>query len=439
MLTVETHCMLVVSLHFVLAVQGDDFGVNYPAREMCALRGSSVVIPCTYYYPKKYWGTTLTVVTVKWFRSTARCATDSNTYVYHSTGTNVSTEYKQRTEYPENKVKNCTLKIRDLKSSDTGRYCFRFETNHRSAKWTDVTGVSLSIREPKVTLDHPGPDNTVKEGSLVSLTCSFVHCNLRESSIVWYKEGQLIGNEKSTKLQFNVSYEDSGKYGCASAENSSIKSEEINLIVKYAPKNTSVSITAPGGIVEGSSVTLTCTSTADPPVSSYAWFRRDGNGNKEKAHNKHLNFSRISSSDSGDYYCEANNSLGTQSSPSVPLSVTGVGMNMLVYAVAGSVAVIILLILVIIICIKKKKKDQPIGKVNVKSEGGNQESTGINTIYVNVLPSTRGTQDYLEEMEGIHYGAIRFQEKNQPHAPIEEKNIPLQDSIIYSTVAKPVI
>ncbi|XP_041091327.1 sialoadhesin-like [Polyodon spathula] len=199
---------------------------------MCALRGSSVVIPCTYYYPEKYNGTTLTVVTVKWFRSTTPDAVDSNTYVYHSTGTNVSTEYKQRTEYPENKVKNCTLKIRDLKSSDTGRYCFRFETNHHSAKWTDVTGVSLSIREPKVTLDHPGPDNTVKEGSLVSLTCSFVHCNLRESSIVWYKEGQPIGNEKSTKLQFNVSYEDSGKYGCASAENSSIKSEEINLIVK---------------------------------------------------------------------------------------------------------------------------------------------------------------------------------------------------------------
>ncbi|KAK1155055.1 B-cell receptor CD22-like, partial [Acipenser oxyrinchus oxyrinchus] len=184
-----------------------------------------------------------------------------------------------------------------------------------------------------------------------------------------------------------------------------------------SPKNTSASVRAPGGIEEGSSVTLTCTSNANPPVSSYTWFRRDGNGNEEKAHQQHLNFSSITSSDSGDYYCEANNSLGAQNSSSVHLSVTGrypiMGMSMLIYAVAGSVPVIILLILVIIICIKRNKKDQPIEKVNVKSEGGNQELTVINAIYENVngLPSSRGTQEHVEE---IHYGSIQFQERNQP-------------------------
>ncbi|KAK6470115.1 B-cell receptor CD22-like, partial [Huso huso] len=281
--------------------------VNYPPQEMCALRGSSVVIPCTYDYPESFEGPVLTVVTVKWFRSSIPGIADRDTYVYHSTGINVSPEYENRTKYLGNKVKNCTLQIRDLQSNDTDRYYFRFETNQPAGKWTGATGVSLSVT---------GKYHTVKEGSFVSLTCGFDRCTLNESSFVWYREGQPISNEKSNKHQFNVSYEHSGKYCCASAENSSFKSEQINLIVKS-------SVGAPGGIAEGSSVTLTCTSNANPPVSSYTWFRRDGNGDEEKARQQHLNFSSITSSDSGDYYCEANNSLGAQNSSSVHLSVTG--------------------------------------------------------------------------------------------------------------------
>ncbi|MGH0188577.1 UNVERIFIED_CONTAM: hypothetical protein FKN15_030710 [Acipenser sinensis] len=238
MFTVETSFLLVLPLLSQSAVQGGDWGVNYPLQELCALKGSSVVIPCTYDYPKSFEGTVLTVETVKWFRSSSPGIADRDTYVYHSTGVNA--------------------------------------------------GVSLSITEPKVTLDPPVPDHTVKEGAFVSLTCGFDRCTLNESSFV-----------------------------CG------IKSEEFNLIVNYSPKNTSASVRAPGGIAEGSSVTLTCTSNANPPVSSYTWFRRDGNGDEEKAHQQHLNFSSITSSDSGDYYCEANNSLGAQNSSSVHLSVTG--------------------------------------------------------------------------------------------------------------------
>ncbi|MGH0188576.1 UNVERIFIED_CONTAM: hypothetical protein FKN15_030709 [Acipenser sinensis] len=233
----EIFCILVTSLYNVPAVQGGDWGVNYPPQKMCALKGSSVVIPCTYDYPERFEGTGLTVVTLKWFRSSIPGIADRDTYVYRNTRINVSPEYKHRTEYLGNKVKNCTLQIRDLQSNDADRYYFRFETNQQDGKWTGVPGVSLSITD--------------------------------------------------------------------------------------SPKNTSASVRAPGGIAEESSVTLSCTSNANPPVSSYTWFRRDGNGDEEKAHQQHLNFSSITSSDSGDYYCEANNSLGAQNSSSVHLSVTG--------------------------------------------------------------------------------------------------------------------
>ncbi|XP_058866551.1 B-cell receptor CD22-like [Acipenser ruthenus] len=424
----EIFCILVTSLYNVPAVQGGDWGVNYPPQEMCALRGSSVVIPCTYYYPESFEGTVLTVVTVKWFRSSIPGITDRDTYVYHSTGINVSPEYKNRTEYLGNKVKNCTVQIRDLQSNDADKYYFRFETNEPTGKWTGATGVSLSVTEPKVTLDPPVPDHTVKEGSLVNLACGFDRCTLSESSFVWYREGQPISNEKSNKLQLNVSYEHSGKYCCASAENSSIKSEEINLIVNYSPKNTSVR--APGGIVEGSSVTLTCTSNANPPVSSYTWFRRDGNGDEEKARQQHLNFSSITSSDSGDYHCEANNSLGAQNSSSVHLSVTGritnEGMETILAIVAASIAFGILM-LGIIVFIKRRNKPSIEESFN-NAESQDRTDNISNIVGDSNLQGPAGEDD-------IQYAAIHFQPKSPERNKHQEEE---EDaSVIYSTVAKP--
>uniref|UniRef100_A0A8C7IKW9 Ig-like domain-containing protein n=1 Tax=Oncorhynchus kisutch TaxID=8019 RepID=A0A8C7IKW9_ONCKI len=42
------------------------------------------------------------------------------------------------------------------------------------------------------------------------------------------------------------------------------------------PKNTSVSLSPSGEIVEGSSVTLTCSSDANPPVDIYTWYKKNG-------------------------------------------------------------------------------------------------------------------------------------------------------------------
>ncbi|KAK6469803.1 B-cell receptor CD22-like [Huso huso] len=384
----EIFCTLVTSLFIVPAVQGGYWGVNYPPQEMCALRGSSVVIPCTYDYPERF-DTVLTVETVKWFRSSIPGITDRDTYVYHSTGINVSLEYKHRTKYLGNKVKNCTLQIRDLQSTDTDKYYFKFETNHPAGKWTGASGVSLSITEPKVTLDPPVPDHTVKEGSFIHLTCGFDRCTLSESSFVWYREGQPISNEKLNKLQFNVSYEHSGKYCCATAENSSFKSEEINLIVKYSPKNTSVSVRAPGGIVEGSSVTLTCTSNANPPVSSYTWFKNQSNVMKSGSE-QNLIFANISLCDSGEYYCESSNEIGRQISPAVQIRVKSLTiyfpfffffflsdkMNTILVAIVGIQAAIIFDLLVVICVQWLKSKSPQENSQNIQpSSGGDTYAT----------------------------------------------------------------
>uniref|UniRef100_A0AAY5ET27 Ig-like domain-containing protein n=1 Tax=Electrophorus electricus TaxID=8005 RepID=A0AAY5ET27_ELEEL len=67
------------------------------------------------------------------------------------------------------------------------------------------------------------------------------------------------------------------------------------------PKNVSVSISPSGEIVEGSSVTLTCSSDANPPVQSYNWFKEKTLLGKESTHI----IPNISSEDSGEYKCNS--------------------------------------------------------------------------------------------------------------------------------------
>ena len=64
---------------------------------------------------------------------------------------------------------------------------------------------------------------------------------------------------------------------------------------------TSVSISPPGDIQEGTDVTLTCTSTSDLPVRSYSWYKsynRIAMGSGKTYTIKH-----IRPEDSGEYEC----------------------------------------------------------------------------------------------------------------------------------------
>uniref|UniRef100_A0A3B1JGL5 Ig-like domain-containing protein n=1 Tax=Astyanax mexicanus TaxID=7994 RepID=A0A3B1JGL5_ASTMX len=79
----------------------------------------------------------------------------------------------------------------------------------------------------------------------------------------------------------------------------------------------SVSISPSGGIVEGSSVTLTCSSDGDPPVENYTWFK----GSSSVGTGGTYSIPNISSEDSGEYTCQSRNELGERRSTAVSLNV----------------------------------------------------------------------------------------------------------------------
>ena len=87
-----------------------------------------------------------------------------------------------------------------------------------------------------------------------------------------------------------------------------------------APKTPSVSVRPPGVIKEGGSVTLSCSSDANP-AADYTWFREHGGSVEELGEN--YTISNITTELGGNYYCEARNAVGLQNSTLMFLNVMG--------------------------------------------------------------------------------------------------------------------
>ncbi|KAL0196547.1 hypothetical protein M9458_010119, partial [Cirrhinus mrigala] len=78
-----------------------------------------------------------------------------------------------------------------------------------------------------------------------------------------------------------------------------------------APKSTSVSVKPAGLVVEGRSVTLSCSSDANPAVN-YTWYRDTEGLLNPVQTGPDLIISKIKLTHSGRYYCTAQNKHGTQ-------------------------------------------------------------------------------------------------------------------------------
>ncbi|KAJ8358144.1 hypothetical protein AAFF_G00030100, partial [Aldrovandia affinis] len=219
-------------------------------------------------------------------------------------------EYKGRVEYRGNKEHDCTLRVRDLRESDSKTYVFRFITDTNS--YYSKGGFTLSVTDLQVEVNPA----TVTEGQRVTLTCRTTCILSGSPTFIWYKNKNKLPlsttNLYNNDLQFTASSEDSGSYSCGVRDHDNLSSPAVTLHVRYAPKITSVSVNPSGGIVEGSAVTLTCNSDGNPPVQSYTWYKNRAITSSLK---QSYTIKEVKPSDSGEYYCEAGNGIGTGRSP----------------------------------------------------------------------------------------------------------------------------
>ncbi|XP_073426675.1 B-cell receptor CD22 [Dendrobates tinctorius] len=185
----------------------------------------------------------------------------------------------------------------------------------RKNEETDSRTIQLDVKyAPQNVKIMPERSIKLKEGKMITLTCSVESSNPPNPTITWYKNGNIF----KTKTN-NIQCKDTGKYHCK-AENSvgTGDSNNVEISVLYPPKN--VLIQKPmGNIKEGSSVTLICSTDANPPVSLYIWYKNDRQCFNST--DSHYSFSSITDGDSGYYECKAINDEGHNTSHATKLDV----------------------------------------------------------------------------------------------------------------------
>ncbi|XP_071385998.1 sialic acid-binding Ig-like lectin 6 [Centroberyx affinis] len=311
----------------------DDWGVTYTSTEICALKGSTVDIHCTYRYPAYLDHLTVTAEKTLWFtKQEGDQPVDLRT----------DSEYEGRVEYHGHQ-KNCILRITDLRETDSAVYKFRFITNHPTGKYTASSGVTLTVTDLRVQVSRP---SVYQFSTWAELQCHS-SCRLASCpSYVWYRSGEKI----KEGISYTGYFGPEDNYSCAVKGQEDFQSPSV-----YAPKVPSALVSPSGEIVEGSSVTLTCSSDANP-AATYTWYKENGNpDHKPLKTGPQLDFVSIQSSDSGEYYCSAENALRSKRSDSMSINVKWKGT---IYMNAARLTLIILILITVFLLylwIRKKK------------------------------------------------------------------------------------
>uniref|UniRef100_A0A4W5RJ04 Ig-like domain-containing protein n=1 Tax=Hucho hucho TaxID=62062 RepID=A0A4W5RJ04_9TELE len=284
-----------------------------------ALSGSCVVIPCSFTLRSGYESFLTTSCKGIWINRWREVVFDSSL-----TGTGLNTIQGNLTGNLQQK--ECTTILNDL-SSFNDYFSFRIECDNKYASF--VLCVHLRCRFELAVFNAqliPATVN-VMEGTSVSLICSAAApCPSLPPALTWtptlsdsVEDLQETPNQDITSLlNFTASHVHHGeKISCtalykrqAGKSDKSLKTY-LAVTVLYPPKNTSLSVSPSGSVVEGSFVTLTCNSNANPPVKNYTWYKI--NGTEAVTLGSGESFTLDSkASDSGKYCCEALHALGTE-------------------------------------------------------------------------------------------------------------------------------
>ncbi|KAI4877003.1 hypothetical protein NFI96_022489 [Prochilodus magdalenae] len=302
-------------LLMAVGASGTEWSVKYNQQEICALEGSTVFMNGSYTLPEDlivretFW-----VIDPVHGKEPIDLKQDSS--------------YSSRVETLTDRQKHFSLRLNDVMKKDEHQYVFRFITLQESINWEGKPGVQLRVTDLHV--EAPGE---VTEGGTAVLTCRTT-CSLTDPTFIWYKNGRPLTTKtiKNNQLHLQtVSSEDAGSYSCAVGGYQHLCSAAQNLRVRYPPKSVTVSICTSGEVVEGSSVTLTCSSEANPPVKNYTWFKEGGASPVGSGHS--YTITSITAEHTGLYYCVAQNEHGAQNG-TVMVTVKTRG-SLVLYVVVG--------------------------------------------------------------------------------------------------------
>ncbi|XP_060896981.1 B-cell receptor CD22-like [Labrus mixtus] len=278
----------------------DLWDVTYSSEAICAPKGSTVEMSCTFTYPEGINEEVNTLQETFW-------STDDHDY---------KVDVKEDSKYSGRVQNTCVgnnsgyvQDLWDVTYSHEEICAPKGSTVEMSCTFTYPEGINEEVNTLQETFwstdDHDYKVD-VKEDS---------KC-LPETSFIWFKNGEEIKDETSYRYSpEQVLQTDS--YSCAVRGHEKFPSPPV-----YAPKPPSVSVSFHDEIVEGTSVNLTCSSDANP-AADYTWYKADEPLNPNHTYpGATLVFSSIESSDFGEFYCEAENTLGRTTSKRISVNLT---------------------------------------------------------------------------------------------------------------------
>ncbi|XP_052400918.1 B-cell receptor CD22-like isoform X1 [Carassius gibelio] len=329
-----------------------DFNIYLPEK-IKALSGYSVIIKCRFEIKEQFDKDLTERATGVWYKDRAYLNTN---VVFNSSTSSQKSSMKGKIT-GKLKDKDCTTVFYDLRSNHSGQYFFRIEGEGKLKHIYKQANVSIDVIEsppkPRVQLyveqkEVQGQEEVLEvlERSSVSLRCSAeTLCSSPPPTLTWSSSPRIPLSESSrlqeliSDLNFTATHREHGvTFTCTITYQlqDKIKTEQdsITLHVQYSPKNTTVSVLPSSSVLEGSSVTLICSSDANPAVN-YTWSRESEGQLKQLQTGDTLTFNRTDPTHRGWYHCTAQNQHGSQNS-SVMLDIQYAPKNMSALAIPSS-------------------------------------------------------------------------------------------------------
>ncbi|XP_062244213.1 B-cell receptor CD22-like isoform X3 [Platichthys flesus] len=341
-------------------------------------------------------------------------------------------------------------RLSSISSGDSGVYSCKSENQYGRINSTSLhLDVQYAPKPPSVSVS---PSGEIMEGSSVTLTCSS-DAN-PAANYTWYKENRTLLQGPEGVYRFSsIRSGDSGVYSCKSENQyGRINSTSLHLDVQYAPKPPSVSVSPSGEIMEGSSVTLTCSSDANP-AANYTWYKRSGDKQVQpKASGQNFTITDITAEHGGKYQCEAQNTHG-RSNTTLHLTVAAGAWKSAVTGTTTALLLVVIL-LTVFLWIRRNKSftqqresgERPEDRAQIPAAAHTRPAeqhhdvhyasvcftqNRADDLYSNIgrVQPQRGTEEEEEEAE---YSAVRFDRATGTRREEEGDD----SSAVYSTVTK---
>uniref|UniRef100_A0A8C5BV99 Carcinoembryonic antigen-related cell adhesion molecule 6-like n=1 Tax=Gadus morhua TaxID=8049 RepID=A0A8C5BV99_GADMO len=428
------------------ALQGsNDYKVIYAPYNVCALRDSTVDINCTYQFPNISEINPNNVTTL-WFTKGEIHIPVNLTHDADNAG-RVETSCGKVVCTPSLCVGNCTVRIKDLRQNDSAEYKFRFITNYEKGKYTGVPGVMLNVTD-QVKVSFPSSTHPTR----AKMTCRSM-CSLAGGfTYIWFRNGQYV--EQGIYYKGNISSEDN--YSCAVEGYKHLHSplvckstpqytdmipdvmeflghrntcrctkNRLKLLAFYllinltdAPKTPSVTMSPSGEIEEGSSVTLSCSSDANPSAN-YTWFKEHEDSVGQSGQN--YTITNITSELGGNYYCQPCNAIGRHNSTFLFIDVIELTSSSQTTAVAvGTIGVLLATILLLVFLWMRTKRAS-----RTSGQGGSTETIeepfpvpvydNLSALTISSAPAVQ--RELIEDQDDLHYASVHISHSENQEVP----------------------